>query len=255
MDPEAASHWVSDYEQAVLERLDPVGFTVNPQVACCLPMLCHEDEATALERARGRQLLRLRARALPRVRRPRPGRHEPVEGLRGQAGRAGLDPIASVALQQKTLGAKLMAGETPAGLRGAVGTPAQLREFMRRYEEAGVDLMLFSVANAGISHEHVCESLEKFGSQVLPEFRERDAEQRAAKEARLAPAIEAALERRSKAVVPEVPEGYSIAPVFREKLREVLSDEAIAGDLGGERHRRRRGHDRHPPRRGPGLHR
>jgi hypothetical protein len=33
-------------------------------------------------------------------------------------------------------------------LRGAVGTPEQLREYLRRYEEAGVDQVIF-VMQAG----------------------------------------------------------------------------------------------------------
>ena len=60
--------------------------------------------------------------------------------------------------------------EGTAGLRGAVGTPDQVREFLRRYEEAGVDQVIF-VAQAGKNrHEHIMESLELFGREVLPEF-------------------------------------------------------------------------------------
>ena len=47
-------------------------------------------------------------------------------------------------------------------LRGAIGTPDQVRELLRRYEEAGVDQVIF-VAQAGNNrHEHICESLELF---------------------------------------------------------------------------------------------
>ena len=55
-------------------------------------------------------------------------------------------------------------------LRGAIGTPEQVRDLVRRYEEAGVDQVIF-VSQAGPNrHEHICESLELFGKEVLPEF-------------------------------------------------------------------------------------
>ena len=45
-------------------------------------------------------------------------------------------------------------------------------------------------------HEDICESLELFGTRVLPEFKERDEAQVAAKAERLAPVFEAALARK-----------------------------------------------------------
>ena len=41
-------------------------------------------------------------------------------------------------------------------------------------------------------HEHICESLEVFASQVMPEFKERDQARAAQKQRELAPYIEAA---------------------------------------------------------------
>ena len=71
------------------------------------------------------------------------------------------------------LGAKVAAGDQT-GLRGAIGTPAQLREFLRRYEEAGVDQLIFVMQAGHNRHEHIMESIELFGTEVLPEFIERD---------------------------------------------------------------------------------
>jgi hypothetical protein len=84
-------------------------------------------------------------------------------------------------------------------LRGAIGRPDQIREFIRGYEAAGVDQVIF-VSQAGRNrHEHICESLELFGREVLPEFRERHEAGERRKMERLAPAIEAALSRREPA--------------------------------------------------------
>ena len=81
-------------------------------------------------------------------------------------------------------------------LRGAIGTPEQVRDLCRRYEEAGVDQVIFCLQAGRNRHEHICESLELFGSEVLPGFAARADEADAAREARLGGAIPAALARR-----------------------------------------------------------
>jgi hypothetical protein len=84
-------------------------------------------------------------------------------------------------------------------LRGAIGTPEQLRSLLRSYAEVGIDQVIF-VSQAGRNrHEHICESLELFAHEVLPEFAEGDDEREKAKLERLAPAIDAALARREPA--------------------------------------------------------
>jgi hypothetical protein len=101
-----------------------------------------------------------------------------------------------VAAQQgQVLGAKLLE-EGLGALRGAIGTPDQVRELIRRYEEVGVDQLIF-VSQAGRNrHEHICESMELFAREVLPEFAERAGAAEVAKEERLASAKAAALARR-----------------------------------------------------------
>ena len=48
-------------------------------------------------------------------------------------------------------------------LRGAVGTPDQVRDLVRRYEAAGVDQMIFVLQAGKNRHEHICEAIELFG--------------------------------------------------------------------------------------------
>ncbi len=58
-------------------------------------------------------------------------------------------------------------------LRGAIGTPEQVRELVRRYEEAGVDQLIF-ISQAGRNrHEDICESMELFAREVMGEFHDR----------------------------------------------------------------------------------
>jgi alkanesulfonate monooxygenase SsuD/methylene tetrahydromethanopterin reductase-like flavin-dependent oxidoreductase (luciferase family) len=78
--------------------------------------------------------------------------------------------------------------------RGPVGTPDQVREYLRRYEESGTDEVMFLINPD--SHEATMESLELVGQKVLPEFLERDEVAAKAKAERLAPTIEKAMARR-----------------------------------------------------------
>ncbi len=93
------------------------------------------------------------------------------------------------------LGAQLME-QGLGSLRGAIGTPDQIRELVRRYEEAGVDQLIF-VSQAGRNrHEDICESMELFAREVMGEFHDRAELSEEEKRKRLAPAVERALERR-----------------------------------------------------------
>ena len=107
-----------------------------------------------------------------------PGKTNVWEEFRNKRHKMGYNPEVATALEQERLGAKVAAAGGK-GLRGAVGTPEQLREFLRRYEECGVDQVIF-VQQAGRNrHEHIMESLELFGREILPEFKDRDERLRA----------------------------------------------------------------------------
>ncbi|TMK17331.1 MAG: hypothetical protein E6G68_08940 [Actinobacteria bacterium] len=72
--------------------------------------------------------------------------------------------------------------------RGAVGTPDQIREFLRGYKDAGVDQVVFCSQAGRNRHEDICESLELFAKEVMPEFAEDAGEHEQAKLERLGPA-------------------------------------------------------------------
>jgi putative sterol carrier protein len=84
-------------------------------------------------------------------------------------------------------------------LRGAVGTPKQITDLVERYEAAGVDTVIF-VSQAGRNqHEHICESLELFGKEVLPRFAEHADVKDEERLARVAEMSNRAMMRRSPA--------------------------------------------------------
>ena len=55
-----------------------------------------------------------------------------------------------------------------------------------------------SSRSAATPHEHICETLDLFGQTLLPAFKEREDRRQKAKQAELAPYIEAALARKQR---------------------------------------------------------
>ena len=196
VEPAEAKAWVDDYYNTLAsEECVPAGFAVNPNLAVVLPMMCHEDEQTAIDRGiDGSHFFGFSLGHYYVFGQHRPGVTNVWDEFEDKRELFGFSrPIAAQTGQ--TLGAQLFQ-QGLGSLRGAVGTPAQLRELLRAYAEVGVDQVIF-VSQAGRNrHEHICESLELFAREVLPEFAEGEAEREAAKLERLAPAMERALARR-----------------------------------------------------------
>jgi hypothetical protein len=82
-----------------------------------------------------------------------------------------------------------------------------VREFLRGYEESGVDEIILLLNPR--SHEGTMESIELMGKEVLPEFIERDAKAVAEKAKRLEPVIEKVEARRPTSTAPQFDEDYS----------------------------------------------
>jgi len=226
IDPEEANKWVSDYEQTLAERCVPVGLAVNPNIACVTQMMCHPDERMALDRGlEGGNFFGYSLGHYYVFGEHRPGSTDVWSEYVDRRGVQGYSPEIETALRQERLGAKLAAGDRT-GLRGATGTPEQVREYLERFEQAGVDQVIFVVQAGKNRHEHICESLELFGREVLPAFKERDDAQVRAKAARLAPAIDAAMERRTnEPQSPPLPPDYSFPAMPRRWADETGSQE------------------------------
>lgn len=238
IDPEEAVQWVTEYEQTLASRCVPVGLAVNPQVACVTPMMVHHDEAEAISRGlEGANFFGYSLAHYYLFGTHAPGTTDVWQEFQERRAQHGYDPAAAVSSEREKLSTKVTSAGGDAGLRGAVGTPHQLREYLRRYEEAGVDQVIFVLQAGRNRHEHIMESLELFGREVLPEFAERDPGLVAAKAERLAPVVEAALARRVNDA-PPLPEGYSFPALARTLFEnagysafvERLADETAVGD-------------------------
>ena len=199
VEPEAAKEWVDEYYALIAsEECVPAGFSVNPNFAVVLPMMCATDEEEAI--ARGIDGAHFFGYSLAHY--YVFGEHRPgftniwEEFLANRDTRGFARSI--VTPDQAPLGVKLLQ-EGLGSLRGAVGTPDQIAELCSRYEAAGVDQVIFVMQAGKNQHAHICESISLFGSEVLPSFAARAEAIEAAKRERLAEACAAALARRAPA--------------------------------------------------------
>jgi alkanesulfonate monooxygenase SsuD/methylene tetrahydromethanopterin reductase-like flavin-dependent oxidoreductase (luciferase family) len=199
IEPAEAKQWADDYYATIMsEQCVPGGFSVNAQLACVIPFMCHHDEETAIERGLdGGHFFGYSLAHYYIFGTHKPGQTDVWSDFLANRSKMGFDrQIAAQTGEQ--LGAQLF--EKGFGsLRGAIGTPAQIRELVRGYEDAGVDQLIFVSQCGKNQHEHICESLELFATEVMPEFHERAPAREKAKAEKLAPFIEAALARRAPA--------------------------------------------------------
>jgi alkanesulfonate monooxygenase SsuD/methylene tetrahydromethanopterin reductase-like flavin-dependent oxidoreductase (luciferase family) len=225
IDPEEAEHWVADYRQTMAEKCVPIGQSVNTDIACVSPMMCARDEDEAIARGlEGGNFFGYSLAHFYVFGDHIPGKTDVWQEFQERRGKMGYSPEAAIAAKQETLGAKAATGDET-GLRGCVGTPDQLREFLRRFEAAGVDQLIFVLQSGKNRHEHIMESLELFGTEVMPEFKERDEAQREAKAKLLEPIVEAAMARKP-ADPPPMPDGYVMRAIPKQMVEMAENDQA-----------------------------
>jgi alkanesulfonate monooxygenase SsuD/methylene tetrahydromethanopterin reductase-like flavin-dependent oxidoreductase (luciferase family)/putative sterol carrier protein len=211
VEPEEAKAWVDEYHAIIdSERCVPGGFAVNPQVACVLPMMCAPDEGQAIERGiDGAHFFGYSLAHYYVFGDHRPGATNIYEEFLARRDDVGF-ARSIITADAAPLGVRVLQ-QGLGSLRGAIGSPEQVRDLCRRYEAAGVDQLIFVMQAGPNRHEHICESIELFASEVMPEFAQRADEADARRAERFAPAIAAALARREPPRVADP--NYSIAPV------------------------------------------
>ncbi len=236
IDPEEARGWVEGYEKVLAEKCVPVGEAINPQIACVSPMMCHADEKTALAMGlEGGNFFGYSLGHFYVFGDHQPGKTDVWAEFQERRHIHGYDPAVALAVESETLGAKVSAGDNT-GLRGAIGTPDQIRQFLRRYEEAGVDQVIFVMQAGKNTHEDIMSSIELFGKEVLPEFAERDVKLRADKAKRLAPLVEAAMARKVRDT-PTMPDDFTITAIPKQlaSLADVPLDDEMLDKFADDR--------------------
>jgi len=236
IDPEEARGWTEAHEKR-LAKCTPIGELVNTDVACVTPMMVHRDEREAIRRGlEGGNFFGYSLAFYAAFGNHVPGTTDLWKDFQSKRRERGFDSEVAITERQE-LGAKVAQGETTA-LRGAVGTPEQLRGYLRRFEAAGVDQLIFVLQAGKNRHEHIMEAIELFGREILPEFKDRDQKQRDEKAARLAPVVDAALARKVRNA-PRMPADYNVPAVMKEMMKAVGGDallEKIAEEsaVGGD---------------------
>jgi len=212
IEPSEARRWVDDYYNTLQsDECVPGGFAVNPNLAVVVPLMCHHDEQTAIDRGLdGGHFFGYSLGHYYIFGTHQPGVTNVWEEFQKNRSLFGFDR--SVAAQTgQVLGAQLFQ-QGLGSLRGAIGTPDQIRQLVRGYAACGVDQIIFVSQSGRNQHEHICESLELFGKEVLPEFAETADDIEQAKLERLGPAIDAALARREP---PHVAADYKISAAMK----------------------------------------
>ena len=202
---------------------------MNANVACVTTFMCHDDEDVALSRGiEGANFFGYSLAHYYVFGRHQPARTSVWDEFQARRAEQGYDPeaVQAAAANQDRLGAKVVE-QGIGGLRGAVGTPDQLRDYLRRYEECGVDQVIFCFQAGNNRHEHIMEALELFGRAVLPEFVERDEKLARDKEQRLAPVVDAVMARKPADDHPPLPTADYAFPA----MPRAMADRAGSDDF------------------------
>jgi alkanesulfonate monooxygenase SsuD/methylene tetrahydromethanopterin reductase-like flavin-dependent oxidoreductase (luciferase family) len=228
VDPEEARYWADDYYATLAREGVPIGDAVNANLACVTTFMCHGDEDEAMRRGiEGANFFGYSLAHYYVFGRHQPARTSVWDEFQARRAEQGYDPEAVILAAQNDdrLGAKVVE-QGVGGLRGAVGTPDQIREYLRRYEECGVDQVIFCFQAGKNRHEHIMEALELFGREVLPEFADQSESRERDKEKRLAPVIDAVMERKPASDHPPLPtDDYAFPAMPRAMADRAGSDD------------------------------
>jgi alkanesulfonate monooxygenase SsuD/methylene tetrahydromethanopterin reductase-like flavin-dependent oxidoreductase (luciferase family) len=185
VDPEEATNWSKIYYDIIKsDQCVPIGHSVNANLAMVSAFSLHQDRAEAI--ARGQINFEFFGFSQGKLvgEDTVPGRTQMwPEFLKRRSDKNDALIAAGLARQQRQ--AK------------GIGTPDDMRAHLRALQAAGVDQVIVLQQAGRNKHEHICESLELFAAELMPEFsRDREARE-AAKAQELAPYIAAALKRKN----------------------------------------------------------
>jgi alkanesulfonate monooxygenase SsuD/methylene tetrahydromethanopterin reductase-like flavin-dependent oxidoreductase (luciferase family) len=208
MDASQAKTWRDEYYAVIKsDECVPIGHTVNANFATLNGMMVHENHEEAIRR--GLDGFRFFGYSMAHY--AIYGEHKP--GVTN--------------LWRRFLTIKEDMKETPGA--GSIGTPQSVRKHLRTYVDVGIDQMIFIQQSGMNRHEHICEALELFAREVMPELKEDEEARLARKDEELAPFIEKALARKphvSELTPDKIPNVESIGVVLE---RRTGRDYASAG--------------------------
>ena len=183
IDPDEAKAWADIYYGILKsDACKPIGHTVNANIAMVSNFSIHHDRAEAIRRGHeGFEFFGYALNALV-AHDTVPGRTDLWNEYLAKRGDRTEQVIAEAAAH----------GAPSTG----IGTPDDMRRHLTAFEESGIDQVIFMQQAGRNRHEHICQSLELFAAEVMPEFKARVAAREARKAEELAPDIAAALARK-----------------------------------------------------------
>jgi alkanesulfonate monooxygenase SsuD/methylene tetrahydromethanopterin reductase-like flavin-dependent oxidoreductase (luciferase family) len=184
LDPAEARTWSSVYYDIIKsDQCVPVGHSVNANIAMVSAFSVHRDRAEAIRRGQeGFEFFGYAIQALV-ARDTVPGRTTLWSDFIAKRG-------------DKTDRLIAAAAEQPAFGQGGIGTPADMGAHLKGFQEAGIDQVIFLQQAGRNRHDHICESLELFAREVMPQFKADVEAREARKTQELAPYVAAALKRK-----------------------------------------------------------
>ncbi|HWP66002.1 MAG TPA: LLM class flavin-dependent oxidoreductase [Candidatus Limnocylindria bacterium] len=171
VDPSEAKFWVEEYYETFKRECEPIGRTVNPNIAMVTGFMLDEDSQKAVQK--GLEGFKFFGFALAHyyiVGTHTPGRMNIWEAFK-------------------------KAPPFPEMPTGAIGSPDEVRANLETFEQVGVDQIVFIQQGGNNRHDDICSSLELFAERVMPDFKARHAERERRKQEELAPYVEKAMSR------------------------------------------------------------
>ncbi len=148
--PDAAQAWVHRYYNELLHNPGRLcEYPVNPNIAIVNGFMCAQSDEEALEKASGWTFF--------------------IFAL-SYYGRKGIDAPGTGNLWEAYQEWRHTGKAQEALRNGLIGSPETIRKRLRQFEAAHVDQVILLNQAGRTSHEDICESLELFAREVMPEF-------------------------------------------------------------------------------------
>jgi len=214
VDPDEAKLWVDDYYKILKEECIPIGHTINPNIAMVTSFGCHKDHDEAVRRMQeGFQFFSYGLGHHYVFGINKPGRTNIWEEFQKNVIKTEGKSILHMKVPPKA--------ETP-----GIGTPQELTTYLKKFEKTGVDQVTFIQQGGRNKHEHICEALELFASDVMPEFKEREAAREKEKMEELAPYLKEAMKRKKWMAELKDDEIPNVEALGRQIIEESKNKEA-----------------------------
>jgi alkanesulfonate monooxygenase SsuD/methylene tetrahydromethanopterin reductase-like flavin-dependent oxidoreductase (luciferase family) len=162
-----AKAWVHAYYNAFTKRLDKLAdYQTNPNIAMVSYFMCADTDEEARRRADGVTFFQFSLAYYSGAK----GRERAAPGTVSLWDEYNKWKAANPEAVNKALSG------------GLIGSPETIRKKLRRFQQSNVDQIILLNQAGNNTHEHICESLELFGREVMPEFHAAEPEHQAWKQ-------------------------------------------------------------------------